>query len=248
MRVSVHTDSTDTVGGTDAGGLRYFEELSGCHVLFETPTERPDLWRHYIDGALNVYQHYGVEVVLDFESIADGSSTAGFFAVLDPDDTMVAGMRVHGPHLTPDEIAGFQPWVGTPDEAGLRAELVERIPLGVVETKGAWSTRARPRPPGLGALLARAIPHAAWLLGVRYVFGASPLHCLDLYRDTGARQPAAAPVAYPDERYVTVPVWWDDADLATADPVQRALIDGEREQLVAARAARTATSERSSRT
>lgn len=245
MRVSVHTDSTDAVGGADAGGLRYFEERSGCDVLFGTPSELPELWRQYVDGALNVYQHYGVEVVLDFESIADGQSTAGFFAVIDSEATMVAGMRAHGPHLTADEIAGFQPWVGTPDEAALRSELVERIPLGVIETKGAWSSRALPRRPGIGALLARAIPHAAWLLDARYVFGASPLHCLDLYDATGARQPpGVSPVAYPDERYVTVPVWWDLDDLSTAKPDQHELISSEREQLVAARAR---TSERSRR-
>ncbi|MFF2084787.1 hypothetical protein ACFVVM_13495 [Nocardia sp. NPDC058176] len=169
------------------------------------------------------------------ESIADGDSTAGFFAVIDSDGTMVGGMRVHGPHLTPDEIAGFQPWIGTAGEAQLRAELVERIPLGVVETKGAWSRR-EPRIPGVGALLARAIPHAAWLLDARYVFGASPLHCLDIYRATAAQVPAeVSAVAYPDERYVTVPVWWDRDDLSTAAPDQHELIVAEREQLVAAR-------------
>lgn len=236
MRVSVHTGVGQAAGGADAGGLHYLDDLSGCRVRVGTPAELPELWRRYVDGALVVYRHYGVEDALDIESIADGRTTAMFLVAQDPDGTVVAGLRAHGPHRTADEIAGFQPWLGAEGERELRAAVAERVPAGVIETKGAWSTRERPRRPELGELLARGIVHLAWLLDARYVFGASPLHRLELYGSSGAQQPPEIPaVNYPDDRYVTVPIWWDLEDLSTATPSQRELVNVERAQLATTR-------------
>lgn len=236
MRVSAHTGSDDRVVGANAGGLRYLDSSSGCHVRICSPREDPALWNQYLEGALNGYRHYGVQDALDVESLADGSSTTVFLAAIDPDGSVVAGLRAHGPHASADDIPGFRPWLGTPGEAALRASVEAKVPSGVVESKGGWSTRSVPRRPELGALVARGVVHVTWLLDVRYGFGVSPLHQLDSYRSSGARpDPGIPAVSYPDERYTTVPVWWDLSDLSAATPTQLELIDAERAQLLEAR-------------
>ncbi|TCK00001.1 hypothetical protein [Nocardia alba] len=236
MRVSAHTGPDNRAVGANAGGLRYLDSSSGCHVRVCSPGEDPALWNQYLEGALNGYRHYGVQGAIDVKLLADGRSTSLFLVAIDPDGSVVAGLRAHGPHATADEIAGFQPWLGTPGEAALRSSVEAKVPLGVAESKGGWSIRSDPRRPELGALVARGVVHVTWLLGVRYGFGVSPLHQLDSYRSSGARpDPGIPAVSYPDERYTTVPVWWDLADLSAATRTQRDLIAVERAQLLEAR-------------
>ncbi|MFD3505973.1 hypothetical protein [Nocardia sp. NPDC058666] len=224
------------MSGANAGGLRYFDSSSGCRVQLCSPDDDQGLWQQYLAGALDGYRHYGVQDALDVETLADGCSTTAFLVAIDPDGAVVAGVRAHGPHTDADEIAGFQPWLGTPGEAALRSSIESRLPGGVIEAKGGWSTRSAPRRPELGALVARGVVHLAWALDVRFSMGVSPLHHLQSYQSTGARQDRGIPaVSYPDERYTTVPVWWDLSDLRTATRTQADLIAADRAQLLGAR-------------
>jgi hypothetical protein len=87
----------------------------------------------------------------------------------------------------------------------------------------------------LTAALARVFVHAMMLLNARHALGTVAAHAVRCWRTTGGVvSTTVTPVGYPDDRYLTAPMWWDRqtyADLAAADQLPR-LID-ESAQLVA---------------
>ncbi|WP_174375435.1 hypothetical protein [Nocardia higoensis] len=213
--------------------LRFRDMHSGHAFQVTTPEADPELWRRYLAGAHRVYHRFGVESALEYESVADGRSTALFFAAVDQDGEVVAGLRAQGPYSGSAEAHGLSAWAGEPGEDALRAMIDERAREGIVEVKAVWVDRAAAHRSALGAAVARCVVHAAWLLGARWGFATSAGHGIDRYLSSGARiADEVAAVAYPDQRYRTVPLWWDThAHSAYATRNQSALIVLERAAL-----------------
>lgn len=221
--------------GPGDGMLRFRDAQSGCTFVAGSPQVHPDLWRECMDGALRIYRHYGSEDALEYDKVIDGHSTTLFFVALDSDGKAVAGVRAEGPHKHVDTVHAIADWSGLPGEAAFRRMVAEQIPEGVIETKAGWAARESPHRSALAAGVSRAIVHCMTLLGVRYGVGVSPEHALGRYRSSGASVPWWIPAAsYPDERYRTVPVWWDlQTFRSVAADSQVRMIDAEWAELTA---------------
>ncbi len=219
--------------GPGDGMLQFRDTQSGCRFLAGTPRAHPILWRECMDGALRVYQRYGSEDALEYDTVIEGHSTSMFFVALDPNGKAVAGVRAEGPHKHVDEVHAVADWAGLPGEAAFRKLVADQIPEGVIETKAGWTAREAEHRSELAAGVARAIVHCMVLLGVRYGVGVSPEHALERYRSSGARAPWWIPAAsYPDDRYRTVPVWWDLRTYRSVASVSQVrLIDAELAEL-----------------
>ncbi|WP_063915895.1 hypothetical protein [Nocardia flavorosea] len=210
-----------------AAGFR--DNVSGYRICATTPEHSPELWHRYLAGAQNTYRHFGNEQVLDYDAVADGASTALFFAATDAAGTVVGGVRVQGPYTWVSEVASLTPWAGRPGAADLSLMMARRIPRGVVESRAAWVDRNAARRSDLAAAISRCIAHAPRLLGVRYSFATVADFTTERHRATGAVvAQAIPPVPYPDERYRTVPIWWDTSSYHLfADRLQYLMMRGE---------------------
>ena len=206
----------------------YYDPPSGCHFVVARPAAQPDLWTAFLDGARSSYRRFGVERVLEYEQTRDGKSTALFFVALDVDGQVAGGMRAQGPYRDPDQAHALAEWAGRDGAATLRAEISDRIPAGVIEMKTGWVSRDVPRRAELTAALARVFVHSMTLLDVCYALGTVAAHAVRCWQTTGGVvSTTVTPVAYPDHRYLTAPMWWDRktyADLTAADQLPR-LID-----------------------
>jgi hypothetical protein len=208
----------------------YYDPFSGCHFVIARPSVQPELWSAYLTGARASFRRFGVERVLEYEKTRDGTSTALFFAAIDGDGQVTGGMRAQGPYLHADQAHALVEWAGRDGAAALHTEISERIPAGVIEMKTGWVKHDAPKRPELTAALARVFVHSMTLLNARHALGTVAAH-------------AVAPVAYPDDRYLTSPMWWDRetyADLAAADQLPR-LIDESAQFCAAGRAGRSAS-------
>ena len=192
-------------------GMRRCKDVeSGCTILMGAPHADPRLWREYLDGALAVYRHYGAEDAVEYDAWLDGSSTSLFCIALDSSGRVVAGLRAEGPHQYVDQVHAIRSWSGRPGEAAFRKMVADQIPDGVIESKTGWVARDTEHRSALAGWVARAIVQSALLLGARYSTGIAPSHVLDRYRTTGMKVVWWIPASgYPNDRYITVPVWWD---------------------------------------
>ncbi|MGY4099772.1 hypothetical protein ACW2Q0_09465 [Nocardia sp. R16R-3T] len=208
--MTVETVAVGPGGTHDAEVLRFRDMYSGYVFHVATPQAHPDLWRRYLCGALQVYRHYGVDHVLEYDSVVDGRSTSLFFAAVDPSGAVVAGLRAQGPYRMADEVQALRAWAGRPGADGLRTMVADRIPEGVVEVKAVWVARAVEHRAALAAAVSRCVVHAARLLDARFGFVTTATRNITLYRSSGGYVADRTPsVPYPDDRYRTVPMWWD---------------------------------------
>lgn len=202
------------------------------------PAQQPVLWQSYLDGARASYQKHGVESVLEYDRIRDGSSTALFFAALQPDGQVAGGMRVQGPYDCADQAHAVEEWAAFDDDAEVRHEISERIPAGVIEMKTGWVSSTAWRRTEITTGLARLFVHSINLMGVRYAFGTVGMHAVKRWQTTGGVVSAnIAPIAYPNNRYRTVLMWWDRetfADLAAIEQLP-AIMDESAQLTVGAR-------------
>ncbi|MCX4097148.1 hypothetical protein [Nocardia sp. alder85J] len=217
--------------GGGASSFRDSQSESIFHV--GTVDSRPDLWAGYLDGALRAYRHYGVERALDIEHTREGGTTSLFFTAVDAAGDVVAGVRMQGPYLELGEVDSLRPWADRHGGAYLRRVVEERIRLGMVEARGAWVARDHPHRRALAAAVSRCIAHGPLLFGVPYGFCTVASFTLDRHRAAGGVAMAEVPaVAYPDERYRTVPVLWDAQSYrAYATAAQYALLRAEWREL-----------------
>lgn len=193
----------------------YWESHSGCRFVYTTPSAQPALWREFLQGALDSYRRYEVESVLEYESIADGSSTTLFIVAQDADGRVVGGMRAQGRYDSPNQAHAIVEWAGQPGEALLWGDIEDRLAHGVIEMKSGWVDEQFPHRRELTAALARVIPHVMGLLQARYALCTVAEHAVRRWETTGARASSMIPaIPYPDERYRTVPMWWDSETLA----------------------------------
>lgn len=231
--MTVETIAVGPGGTRDAEVLRFRDMHSGYVFHIATPEVHPDLWRRYLRGALRVYRYYDVDRALEYDRVETGGSTALFCAAVDPAGAVVAGLRAQGPYLVADEVHALGAWAGRPGESELRAMIADRIPEGVVEVKAAWVSREAANRSALGSAVSRCVVHAAWLLGARFGFVTTASHGIERYRSSGGRVADRIPsVPYPDDRYQTVPVWWDTRTYRSfATKLQSSLITLERAAL-----------------
>ncbi|MFE3259485.1 hypothetical protein ACFXPS_28920 [Nocardia sp. NPDC059091] len=233
--MSVESIAPVPAEGPGDGMLHYRDAESGHTFLIGPPQASPALWRQCMDGALEVYRHYSSEDALEYDAVVDGLSTTLFAVALDREQKVVAGVRAEGPHRHVDEVHAVSSWRGMAGDAAFRRLVAEQIPDGVIECKAGWTARDTGNRSALADWVARAIVHCATLLGVRYAVGVAPEHALKCYRSSGANVAWwIPPTSYPDDRYRTVPVWWDLHTYHTvATEPQARLIEIELAELVA---------------
>lgn len=168
------------------------------------------MWSAYIDGARQSYRSHGVEAAIDYDHVRDGATTSLFVAAIEPDGTVVGGLRVQGPYTQVDQASVVREWGGRPGTAELRRQITARLDEGVIEIKAVWVQQHAPRHRELTAALARAFVHALNLLDVRYALCAAASHAVPRWESSGGVvSTEVAPVAYPDDRYRTLLLWWD---------------------------------------
>ncbi|MBF6166643.1 hypothetical protein IU486_18070 [Streptomyces gardneri] len=215
------------------GVRRYYDAQSECAFFVSEPGVSPELWHRYLGGALDVYRRFGVEHALEYDTVADGESTSLFFAALDADGDMVAGVRMQGPYTDAEQAHALVEWAGHPGAEEVRRMIADRIPHGVVEAKGAWVARDAAKRAELGAAISRTVLHGARLLGARYGFATVASFTVARHSACGAVPAEHIPsVPYPDERYQTVPLWWDTRGYAVfAEEAQRSLTHAEQDAL-----------------
>lgn len=218
---------------------QYRDRLSGCTFVAATPAGQPQLWESYLRGAGVSYRRHGVESVLEYDCIVDGNSTALFFVALNPAGAVVGGMRVQGPYSMSVQAHAISEWDGRQGTTELHEEISGRIADGVIEMKTGWVDDTAGNRRELTDALARIFVHSLRLMQVRWALGTVAQHAVRRWQTTGGVvSDQVSPVAYPDERYRTVPMWWDRENFAElAVPEQLPLIMHEAAQLdaVAAR-------------
>ncbi|WP_157970557.1 hypothetical protein [Nakamurella deserti] len=206
--------STDAVVGS-------FVEPGGHTVVIAEPGARPDLWAAYLHGARESYRQHGVESALEFEQIRDGRSTALFAVAVDDTGRVVAGLRVQPRLARLEKATVLREWAGRPGTAEIRAGLALRLSSGVVEVRAVWVARDVAHRGPLTATVARLFVHAMDLLQVRFAVCTAAAHAVTRWQTSGGVVAADVPaVAYPDERYRTMVLWWDRtrvAELVSAD-------------------------------
>jgi hypothetical protein len=197
-----------------------------CTLVLARPDEEPRLWSDYVDGAVRSYRRHGVETALDLDCLRSGADTALFFAVIDADERLVAGVRAKTPLSDPDESHAITEWAGQPGLAALRKMISNRIPFGVVEMKAAWVDDPRHRSLSLTTAIARSGFHVLRRLDVQFLMATAGDHVLQRWRSSGGRVAEEIPATpYPDERYQTRMMWWDRNTVLThAEPGQVAMM------------------------
>lgn len=203
----------------------YFDPAAKCRVIIAKPAEHPALWRSYLDGARTSYRRHGVEDVLDYDKVVAGHSTALFFAAVNRKGRVVGGMRAQGPYQVASQAHALEEWAGRAGSSQLRREIATRIPAGIIEMKTGWVADDVERRSTLTTSLARIFIHSMALLGARNAMCTVAAHAVKRWQTSGGIVSAeVAPVAYPDERYLTRLMFWDQqtyAQLATAEQLPR---------------------------
>jgi hypothetical protein len=192
----------------------YFDPASGRQFLVARPAAQPELWAAYIEGAWLSYRQHGVESAVDYGHVSDGKSTSLFVAAVELDGRVVGGARVQGPYVRAEQAYALREWAGREGSDVLRAQIAERIDQGVVEVKAVWVDNSAPRHKELTSAMARVFVHALALLKVRYAFCTAASHAVPRWQSSGGVVSAdVASVAYPDDRYQTLVLWWDRQNL-----------------------------------
>jgi hypothetical protein len=213
---------------TSAWRLSHRVPESGHHIVVSTPGAEPELWRAYLAGAERVYGSYGVEAALELDEV-DPSLV---FVAVTAEGQPVGGMRAQGPYDAAEQSQALAAWNGHPR---VRAHIEDRLPFGVVESKGLWVARDVPDRRELVSCFGRAPVHASMILGARYALGTTAAHTERLWTSSGAVLVRdVPPINYPDDRYRTHLMFWDRwAWPAGVPEQQRQAIDTETAQLLA---------------
>lgn len=202
------TSPSAAPAGIETGPFSY--RAAGCEFSVATPRSHPELWREYLDGAVANYRRFRVEHVVEYESVLSGDSTSLFFAAVNQSGRVVGGMRAQGPYRSAKQAHALAEWAGAAGTDELRSEIESRIPHGVIEMKAGWVAADAPNRRALTSALARIFLHAIRLTGVRYALCTVATHAVPKWTTTGGEiSLGVTPVAYPDPRYSTVPMWWD---------------------------------------
>ncbi len=211
--------------------FRAEREQTIVHVL--DPSEHRHEWSAYVDGLQACYAEMGVGHIVD-DHVLDQQSCSMLWLVESAEGDIVGGVRAVGPIRASqdvDRLPIVDELSSNETHQVLCSSLADLAPAGLVEAKGAWSA---PGTAGLGRLLARFPWHCMRWFGVEHVVAsAGSAAVLRLWRSTGAEQvDGVAPTrGFPNADYVTEPVIWSHARLATSSTSRtasvRRLVDDE---------------------
>ncbi|MGK2867814.1 MAG: hypothetical protein ACSLFA_14425 [Mycobacterium sp.] len=210
----------------DNASAQWWDRDTDCTLVVSTPWAEPELWGDFIEGALRSYRKHGVERAIDPSTLADPAATSLFLAAIDDTGRVIGGVRAQGPYRDPEESHAMVEWADQPALPLVRKMIDDRIPFGVVEIKTAWTDDDHPsgrqRTRALTPVLARMPLHATLVLGAKFAMATAAAHVLDRWRSSGGVVATRIPATpYPDERYETKMMWWDQAEFTrTADPQQ----------------------------
>lgn len=205
-----------------------------CTLVISTPSADPDLWAEYSAGAHRSYSKHGVECALDSDALRSGADTLVYFAVIDDNRQMVAGVRGIGPLQSADDSHAVVEWSGQPAQQTVRDVINDRVPFGVVEMKSAWVNDESDQDRCLTHALARSAAHVTALLDVQFCMATAAAYVLNRWRSSGGVVASIPAAPYPDERYQTKMMWWDRRDFANhaTESRQIAKIHMETRQLI----------------
>lgn len=206
----------------DNASAKWWDHDTGCTLVVSTPWAEPELWGDFIEGAIRSYRKHGVACAIDPSVLADPATTSLFLAAIDDSGGVVGGVRAQGPYGGADESHALVEWAGQPALPLVRKMIDDRVPFGVVEIKTAWTDDGFARSRALTPVLARMPLHATLILGAKFAMATAAAHVLDRWRSSGGVVADRIPATpYPDERYETKMMWWDQAEFTrTADPQQ----------------------------
>jgi hypothetical protein len=201
--------------------ISWWDPDAECTMVLSRPDTDPELWEEYLRGAERSYQNHGVARALDIDEIRDGADTAMFWATLDAAGRVIGGVRAKGPLRSADDSHATVEWAGQPGLSAVRKMIDDRVPFGILEMKAAWITDDRETARRLSRALARSGFHAMALMGIQFCMATSAPYILDSWRTSGGVVAPIPATPYPDERYRTKMMWWDQRTFAKhADPVQ----------------------------
>lgn len=220
--MSVSVAETAFRGLSDNASAQWWDRETDCTLVLSTPTAEPELWDDFIDGALRSYRKHGVERAIEPSTLVDPVATSLFLAAIDDAGRVVGGVRAQGPYREAEESHAVVEWAGQDALPLVRKMIDDRLPFGVVEIKTAWSDAGHPHSRALTSVLARMPLHATFILGAKFAMATAAAHVLDRWRSSGGVVASRIPATpYPDERYETKMMWWDQAEFTrTADPQQ----------------------------
>lgn len=238
-------------GNGDFDGFSLTEDISWwdpdaeCTIVLTRPDTNPGLWAEYLRGAELSYRAHGVAVALDVDAIRAGADTAMFWSAIDRAGRVIGGVRAKGPLTSADDSHATIEWAGQPGLPAVRKMIDDRVPFGILEMKAAWIADDRETARWLSKTLARSGFHAMALTGIQFCMATSAPYILDSWRTSGGVVAPIAATPYPDERYRTKMMWWDQRTFARhAHPEQLSKILLEMElvssQLATSTAGRTA--------
>lgn len=209
-------------GLPDNASARWRDRDTDCTIVVSTPAAEPELWADFIAGAMRSYRKHGVERAIDPGALVDPATTSLFLAAIDDTGRAVGGVRAQGPYGGADESHTVVEWGGQPALPLVRKMIDDRVPFGVVEIKTAWTDDGFARSRELTPVLARMPLHATLVLGAKFAMATAAAHVLDRWRSSGGVVATRIPATpYPDARYETKMMWWDQAEFTrTADPQQ----------------------------
>ena len=187
-------------------GSSFVDQESGVRFEGHHPTERPDLWKLYLDGAEGIYREHGFEETLHRTDLETGNTVSLFFLAFDSDDRVVGGVRVHGPLENRHHAAVMGEMAASNEIEEIGAILDKETRLGAIEIKGAWSAGEAAVGHRLLVAFSRIVVHALHWLGAEFAIAAVSDRMLPVGELTGSIRIGTTWVAYPDERYRTVAV------------------------------------------
>jgi molybdopterin/thiamine biosynthesis adenylyltransferase len=210
----------------------FVDHRSGLRIEVHDPLARPDRWLAYLDGANARYLAHDVTGALGRPSPYGRAPATLVYVAVDADDRVVGGLRCHGPLRHPADAYALGELDGHPRLDDVRALLAQRAADGVVEVKGVWID-AGLGDSGLADVLARCYVHAMEWFGASWAMCSAAVERTGRWSSTGGRaQEGLAPIAYPDDRYRTVLMWWDAAESERrSTPAQWSLLVAERAAL-----------------
>lgn len=221
-RMSVSIAESEFVGPSDIASAQWWDRDTDCTLVVSTPHAEPELWDDFIEGAMRSYRKHGVERAIDQSALADPTCTSLFLATVDDNGRVVGGVRAQGPYRDAEQSHALVEWRGQAALPRVRKMIDDRIPFGVVEIKTAWTDDGFARSRALTPVLARMPLHATLVLGAKFAMATAAAHVLDRWRSSGGVVASRIPATpYPDERYETRMMWWDQAEFTrTAEPQQ----------------------------
>ncbi|WP_193376510.1 hypothetical protein [Mycobacterium sp. UM_CSW] len=209
-------------------GLSWRDPDIGCTLVVSQPSADPDLWSEYAAGAQSSYRRHGVECALDIEALRSGADTTMFFAVIDDDGRVVAGVRAKGPLRSIEDAHAVAEWAGQPGEQAVRNMIADRIPSGILEMKSAWAVDNSDRKRSLTRAIARSGFHMMVILDSQFCMATAPTTILNRWRSSGGVVAAIPATPYPDERYRTKMMWWNRRDFfnhAEPDQIAKTIVE-----------------------